>query len=102
MQTRVKKKKQKNERVNAQLASSISNRRRARNRVNAALSRKKRENYIRFLEDKAGVAVTVQGTSARKAAVERSWLGTCALGHLGARVKPPCNFFFHAIMRTIF
>lgn len=48
--------------------------RRAKNRVNAELSRRKRENYITYLESKAGVPGTKQGTSERKRAVERAWL----------------------------
>ena len=50
-----------------------ADRRRARNRVNAAVSRQKRENYIQYLERKAQLAVTVQGTKGRMHAVELAW-----------------------------
>lgn len=47
--------------------------RRTKNRVNAAISRKKRENYITWLERKAGYATTDQGTEQRKRAVTYAW-----------------------------
>ncbi len=47
--------------------------RRDRNRVNAQNSRAKKEHYIRWLEVKAGLAVTSQGGKDRRDAVEAAW-----------------------------
>ena len=47
--------------------------RRDRNRVNAQNSRAKKEHYIRWLEVKAGLAVTFQGGKDRRDAVEAAW-----------------------------
>ena len=47
--------------------------RRDRNRVNARNSRSKKEHYIRWLEVKAGLAVTFQGGKDRRDAVEAAW-----------------------------
>ena len=55
------------------VANTPADRRRARNRVNAAVSRQKRENYIQYLERGAGFAVTVQGSKCRMAAVDAAW-----------------------------
>jgi len=47
--------------------------RRDRNRINAQNSRAKKEHYIRWLEVKAGLAVTSQGGKDRRDAVEAAW-----------------------------
>ena len=47
--------------------------RRDRNRVNAQNSRAKKEHYIRWLEVKAGLAVTSQGGKDRRDAIEAAW-----------------------------
>ena len=53
---------------------TAAERTRERNRVNAGASRDKKENYVRYLEQKAGISpLTTQGSKERRDAVERAW-----------------------------